>query len=42
MAINFLKFFRTGSAIGVAFPMGAPGVGCAVGRIYSSSGMLLG
>ena len=42
MATNFLKFCRTGSAIGVAFPVGAPRVGCAVGRIYSSSGLLLG
>ena len=42
MATNFLKFCRAGSVIGVAFPVGAPGVGCAVGRIYSSSGLLLG
>ena len=42
MATNFLKFYRTGSAIGVAFPVGAPGVCCVVGRIHSSSGLLLG
>ena len=42
VATNFLMFFRTGGAIGVAFQVGAPGVGCAVGRIYSSSGLLLG
>ena len=42
MVTNFLKFCRTGSAIGVAFPVGAPGVGCAVGRIYYSNGLLLG
>ena len=38
MATNFLKFCRAGSAIGVAFSVGASGVGCAIGRVYSSSG----
>ena len=42
MATNFLNFCRAGSAIGVTFPVGAPEVGCVVGRIYSSSGRLLG
>ena len=39
MATNFLNFCRTGSAIDVAFPVGAPGVGCAAGegRIYTWS-----
>ena len=37
MANNFLNFCRTGSAIDVAFPVGAQGVGCAAGegRIYT-------
>ena len=42
MATNFLMFCRADSAIGVAFPVGAPGVGCAVGKIYSGSGLILG
>ena len=42
MATNFLKFCWADSAIAVAFPVGAPGVSCAVGKIYSSSGLLLG
>ena len=42
MATNFLKFFRTDNSIGVAFPVGAPGVGCVVRKIYSSNGLLLG
>ena len=37
MATNFLKVCRTGSAIDVAFPVGAPGVGCAAGRIHIES-----
>ena len=37
MATNFLKFYRAGSAIGVAFPMGALGVGCAAGRVHTES-----
>ena len=39
MATNFLNFCRTGNAIYVAFPVGAPGVGCAAGegRIYTWS-----
>ena len=39
MPTNFLNFCRTGSAIDVAFPVGAPGVGCAAGegRIYTCS-----
>ena len=41
MATNFLIFCSIGSD-GVAFIVGASGVGCAVGRIYSSSGLLLG
>ena len=32
MATNFLNFCRTGSAIHVAFTVGAPGVGCATGK----------
>ena len=42
MAANFLMFCRTCSAIGVDFPVGVAGVCCVVGRIYSSSGLLLG
>ena len=44
MATNFLNFCRTGSAIDVAFPVGAPGVGCAagVGSMYTGSGLFLG
>ena len=42
MATNFLKFCRASSVVGVAFPVGAPGVGYVVGRIYSSNGLLLG
>ena len=38
MATNFLKFCRAGSANGVAFPVGASGVGCAAGRIYTRLG----
>ena len=38
VATNFLKFCRAGSANGVAFPVGASGVGCAAGRIYTGSG----
>ena len=37
MATNFLNFCRTGSAIDVAFLVGAPGVGCAAGRIHIES-----
>ena len=37
MAINFLNFCRTGSAIDVAFHVGAPRVGCAAGRIHIES-----
>ena len=39
MATNFFNFCRTGSAIDVAFSVGAPGVGCAAGegRIYTWS-----
>ena len=44
MATNFLNFCRTGSAIDVAFPVGAPGVGCAVGvgSMYTGSGLFWG
>ena len=38
MATNFLKFCRAGSANGVAFLLGASGVGYAAGRIYTGSG----
>ena len=41
VATNFLMFCSTGSD-GVGFIVGASGVGCAVCRIYSSSGLLLG
>ena len=37
MATNFLKFFSIGSD-GVAFLVGASGVGCAVGRVYTRAG----
>ena len=39
MATNFLNFYRTGSAIDVAFPVGAPGFECVVGvgKIYTES-----
>ena len=37
MATNFLKFFSIGSD-GVAFLVGASGVGCATGRVYTRSG----
>ena len=43
MATNFLNFCRTGSAIDVAFSVGAPGfecaagVGCDTGRVYTRS-----
>ena len=36
MATNFLKFFIIGSD-GVAFLVGASGVGCAEGRVYTRS-----
>ena len=38
MATNLLKFCRAGTAIGMAFLVGASGVGCATGRIYTWSG----
>ena len=44
MATNFLKLCSQGSANGVAFPLGASGVNCAVGvncaagRVYIGSG----
>ena len=48
MATNVLKFCRAGIANGVAFPVGASGVGCTTGRIYtrlregaSSSGLFV-
>ena len=39
VATNFLKFCRTGSVNGVAFPVGASGVGYAsgVGKMYTWS-----
>ena len=44
MATNFLNFCRTSSAIDVAFPVGAPGIGCAagVGSMYTGSGLFWG
>ena len=44
MATNFLNFCRTGSAIDVAFPVGALGVGYAAGvsSMYTGSGLFLG
>ena len=41
MATNILMFCSIGSD-GVVFIVGASGVGCAVGRIYYSSRLLLG
>ena len=41
MATIFLMFCSIGSD-GVPFIVGALGVGCVVGRIYSSSGLLFG
>ena len=38
MATNFLRFCRADSVNGVAFPVGASGVGCAACRIYTGSG----
>ena len=38
MATNVLKFCRVGIANGVAFLVGASGVGCAAGRIYTRLG----
>ena len=37
MATNLLKFFSMGSD-GVAFLVGASGIGCAAGRVYTWSG----
>ena len=44
MATNFLTFCRTGSAIDVPFPVGAPGVDCAAGegRIYTGGELFWG
>ena len=48
MATNVLKFCKAGIENGVAFPVGASGVGCAAGGIYtrleegaSSSGLFV-
>ena len=38
MATDFLKFCRAGNANREAFPVGASGVGCAAGRVYTRSG----
>ena len=38
MATNVLKFCRVDIANGVAFPVGASGVGCTTGRIYTRLG----
>ena len=37
MATSFLKFFSIGSD-GVAFIVGALGIGCSAGRVYTWSG----
>ena len=38
MATSFLRFCRVSNVDGMAFAVGASGVGCAAGRIYTGSG----
>ena len=35
MATSFLRFCRAGNVNGVAFQVGASGVGCAAGKIHA-------
>ena len=38
MATSFLRFCRAGNVDGMAFPVGALGVGCVASRIYTRLG----